>query len=60
MIAVDEDKEAEGDELSDLNIEFIPTFIIYKGDAELGRIVETPEESLETDLIKYLIPETIN
>ena len=32
------------------NIERVPTFIIYKGDEEIGRIVETPQVSLEKDI----------
>lgn len=32
------------------NIERVPTFIIYRGDNEIGRIIETPEVSLEKDL----------
>jgi thiol-disulfide isomerase/thioredoxin len=51
IIAVDEDKKTEGDELDDLDIEFIPTFIFYRVGSELGRIVETPEKSIEEDIL---------
>lgn len=33
-----------------LNIHKVPTFIFYKDDAELGRIVERPINSLKTDI----------
>ena len=36
--------------LSQFNIERVPTFIIYKGNEEIGRIIETPKASLEKDL----------
>lgn len=43
MPAMDEEK---------YQIEYVPTFIVYRGDQEIGRIVETPEVSLEKDLWK--------
>ena len=35
-------------------VQLVPTFIVYEGDAELGRIVETPEISIEADLAGIL------
>lgn len=35
-------------------IEYIPTFIFYENDNELGRIIETPMISLENDLLEIL------
>lgn len=35
-------------------IELVPTFIIYRNDEEIGRIVETPAVSLEKDLWEIL------
>jgi hypothetical protein len=32
-----------------LNITHVPTFIYYRNEKELGRIVENPMESLEKD-----------
>jgi len=49
MIAVDVDKRTEGKELEGLNIEFVPTFIFYRGPQEIGRIVEMPKTTLEKD-----------
>ena len=31
-------------------IELVPTFIIYKGELEIGRIIEAPSASLEKDI----------
>lgn len=49
-IAVDRDKEAEGTEVDGLAIDFVPTFIFYKNDSEIGRIIEAPQETLEKDI----------
>ena len=54
IICVDEDKKTSGDELNNLQIELIPTFIFYKDGNELGRIVESPHDTLEKDMIKIL------
>lgn len=35
-------------------VELVPTFIVYEGDVELGRIIETPELSIEADLAGIL------
>ncbi len=50
VIAVDKNKEAVVVNVKDMNIERVPTFIIYRGEKEIGRIVETPKKSLERDL----------
>ena len=54
MICVNRDKVADSTEVKDLNIEFVPTFIIYRNDNEIGRIIEEPESTLEGDLKKIL------
>lgn len=54
VIAVNEKKEAVLVDISKMNIEKVPTFIIYKDDKEIGRIVETPKKSLESDLWKII------
>lgn len=36
---------------TDMNIEFVPTIIVYKNNEEVGRIIETPEDTLEKDLL---------
>ena len=35
-------------------VERVPTFIFYRGDAEIGRIVENPKASLIEDMIELL------
>jgi thiol-disulfide isomerase/thioredoxin len=54
IICVDEDKHTEDDELAGLKIDRVPTFIFYKNGNELGRIVESPEVTLEKDMVKIL------
>ena len=54
LIGVNHDKKGLANETEGLNIEFVPTIIFYKGGNEIGRIVETPTESLEKDLLKIL------
>ncbi len=37
-----------------LNVERVPTFIIFKDGKEIGRIVENPKKTLEDDLLEIL------
>ena len=37
-----------------LSIQRTPTFIFFKNDVEIGRIVETPRDSLENDMLKIV------
>lgn len=56
LISVDREKRArEYDELvQSLNIERIPTFIFYKNGREIGRIIESPQGTLESDMLQIL------
>ena len=54
MICVDRNKKAEGTGVDKLEIKLVPTFIILRGDKEIGRIVEEPKAALEEDLNKIL------
>ncbi len=54
IYCVDRNLSTEDDEIDDLKIKAVPTFIFYKNDTELGRIVEVPTESLEIDMVKIL------
>jgi len=55
IFCVDRNKEAEGmDVKTKCNIEKVPTFIFYKGEKEIGRIIETPVNSLEKDMLEIL------
>lgn len=52
IIAVDGAKKAENGIIDGLNIQRVPTFIVYdKKGKELGRIVEHPKTTLEGDLL---------
>ncbi len=54
IICVDRSKKGIADEAAGLSLEKIPTFIFYKSDKEIGRIIETPEKSLEAHLLSIL------
>ncbi len=54
LIGVNREKQGLSNEAEGLDIEFVPTIIFYKDGKEIGRIVETPAESLEKDLFKIL------
>ncbi len=54
VISVDEDKlTPEGFE-KDMDIQNVPTIILYKNNKELGRIVEYPIQTLEKDMLSIL------
>lgn len=36
------------------NIKYVATFIIYDADEELGRVVEQPQNTLESDILKII------
>ena len=54
LIFVNRNKVGLADEVTGLGIELVPTFVFYKNDSELGRIIETPYESLELDMLIIL------
>jgi hypothetical protein len=54
IINVDRQKFAEGTTVNKLKIEKVPNIIFYKDKKELGRIIESPTESLEKDMLKIL------
>ena len=47
-------KQSPGHEEKNKNIHHVPSFIIYDGKKEMGRIIETPIVSLEKDLLSIL------
>ncbi len=55
LIGVNREKQGLSNEAEGLEIELVPTIIFYKDGREIGRIVETPAESLEKDLLKILL-----
>jgi thiol-disulfide isomerase/thioredoxin len=54
FIGVDDAKQSPVGEYNNLNIERVPTFIIYKNNIETGRIIENPVTSLEQDMVNIL------
>ncbi|MCE1187547.1 MAG: thioredoxin family protein [Ignavibacteria bacterium] len=54
IICVNRNKTAPGIDLKDLKIQLVPTIIIQRAGSEIGRIIETPSETLEKDLLKIL------
>jgi hypothetical protein len=50
LIGVNRQKQGLSNETKELEIELVPTIIFYKDGNEIGRIVETPVESMEKDL----------
>ncbi|MCX6271011.1 MAG: thioredoxin family protein [Bacteroidetes bacterium] len=54
VICVDREKKAADIDISQLNIQYVPTIIIYRGGAEMGRIIESPKETLEKDLSRFV------
>lgn len=54
LICVDRAKVGLDDEVDGLNIELVPTFIFYRNGEEIGRIIETPTETLEKDIAEIV------
>lgn len=56
IIGVNREKECpfKPKECKSWDIEFVPTIKIFKSNAEIGRIVESPSQSLEKDLLEIL------
>lgn len=51
IILVDKNKKDDKDKTEKLKIEYVPTFIVTdRNGKEIGRIVEKPKKSLESDL----------
>jgi len=53
-LAVNRKKNAGAIDMSAMDIQRVPTFIVYKGDEEIGRIIESPMYSIEKDLVTIL------
>ena len=53
-VGVDRAKKDPDGRTASLNIERVPTFIVYWKSAEIGRIIETPKTTVEADLAEIL------
>lgn len=54
MIALRRNRKSPTKEQVGQNIHHVPTFVIYNGNTELGRIIENPVNSLEKDLVQII------
>lgn len=54
IIGVNRSKQAADTHVDELKIDLVPTFIFSINGKEIGRIIETPELSLEKDLLKII------
>ncbi len=55
FIAIDREKKEPAELVHDRQIKFVPTFIMYIKGQEIGRIVESPFESMESNLLAILM-----
>lgn len=54
IICVDRNKEAGKIPIANMKIELVPTFIFYYESKEIGRVIESPKETLEKDMLNIL------
>lgn len=54
MVGLDENRQTLDNLQDGFNIARVPTFIFYKNNQEIGRIVEYPNESIEQDMVTIL------
>jgi hypothetical protein len=54
MYGVDRSKKSDKKELERYAVQYVPTIIVLRNDREIGRIVESPVETLEADLVAIL------
>ncbi|MCB0804651.1 MAG: thioredoxin family protein [Bacteroidales bacterium] len=54
IYTVDKQKLCGDFDISNFNIELVPTFIFYRDGAEIGRIIESPLYTLEKDMLMML------
>jgi len=51
LYCVDRTKKTDKGETDNLKITLVPTFIFYKDGKEIGRIIESPKEAVEKDML---------
>ena len=54
LINVDQEKKSPDGEEIGLNIHHVPTLILYRNSSEIGRVIESPIQSLEEDMAVIL------
>lgn len=55
LYGVDRSKKTNGIEAQTYNVKLVPTIIIFRGTEEVGRIVETVKDNIETDLAQIIL-----
>ncbi len=56
-VAVDRDKREPADRVEPAGVLYVPTFVVRRGGEEVGRVVETSPNGIETDLLALLTGE---
>jgi thiol-disulfide isomerase/thioredoxin len=54
ILTVGRNKKGRGNETDNMKIDLVPTIIFYRNNMEIGRIVESPKETIEKDITKIL------
>jgi hypothetical protein len=54
LIGVDGRKQSTDPDVTPMAIEWVPTFIFTRNCKEIGRIIETPQKSLEEDFLEII------
>ncbi|MHB1051287.1 MAG: thioredoxin family protein [Bacteroidota bacterium] len=54
MFGVDRSKKSDKLKLDQYSVQYVPTIIVFRHEREIGRIVESPVETLEADLVSIL------
>ena len=54
MFGVGRTKKIDKKELEQYAVQYVPTIIVLRNEREIGRIVESPVETLEADLVSIL------
>lgn len=54
LIGVDRKKHCPLPDISSLNIEYVPTIFVFVKGTLKGKIVETPEKTIEQDILKLI------
>ncbi len=55
LISVNRDKKVPSMDLEHLDIQRVPTMIFFRNGEEIGRIIESPEQTLEQDIVHIMI-----
>ena len=54
VICVNTNMQAPKTKVNELNLEKVPLIIFYRDNKEIGRIIESPQKSLEEDMLNIL------